>query len=99
MLLIQFNPNEFSSLEPELYYLHLQNKKMHAYICTEDELDASFQMVHYLKKGFRQLIRNFGILENSLGGHNGVGPPLEHITKSFTLSGLDLVKAAAKLDP
>ena len=58
-----------------------------------------FQMVHYLKKGFKQLIRNFGILENSLGGHNGVGPPLEHITKSFTLSGLDLVKAAAKLDP
>ena len=56
-------------------------------------------MVHYLKKGFKQLIRNFGILENSLGGHNGVGPPLEHITKSFTLSGLDLVKAAAKLDP
>ena len=56
-------------------------------------------MVHYLKKGFRQLIRNFGILENSLGGHNGVGPPLEHITKSFTLSDLDLVNAAAIEQP
>ena len=52
MSLVWFNPNDFSSLEPELYYPHFKNKKTHANICTELKLNTSFQQSQALTSHF-----------------------------------------------